>query len=64
MFYSMLSTQELPPARLTALSIIAMEPDIGQTTLSQRLGITGPSVLKMVDVSPPPRSIHHFNRKN
>jgi len=49
-FYRMLGNEEeISPARMTALSIIAMEPDIKQTTLAQRLNITGPSVVKVID---------------
>lgn len=49
LFYGMLSEMGLSPARLTALSLIAMTPGINQAALAQRLGITGPSVLRMVD---------------
>jgi len=48
-FYEMLGEMDLSPARVTALSIIAMEPEINQTTLAKRLDVAGPSVLKLVD---------------
>jgi DNA-binding MarR family transcriptional regulator len=48
-FFEMLGTLDLSPARLTALSIVAMEVDINQATLARRLDIAGPSVLKLVD---------------
>ncbi|WP_162255157.1 MarR family winged helix-turn-helix transcriptional regulator [Rhizobacter sp. Root1221] len=48
-FHSMLGTLDLSPARITALSLIAMEDGINQAALAQRLFITGPSVLKIVD---------------
>ena len=48
-FYEMLGAMDLSPARVTALSIIAMEPDINQATLAKRLDVAGPSVLKLVD---------------
>jgi DNA-binding MarR family transcriptional regulator len=49
LYYAKLSSFGLSPARLTALSIIAIEPAINQAALAQRLAITGPSVLKLVD---------------
>lgn len=49
LFFEMLGTLDLSPARLTALSIVAMEPEINQAALARRLGIAGPSVLKLVD---------------
>lgn len=49
LFFEMLGPMDLSPARLTALSLIATEPDINQATLARRLGIAGPSVLKLVD---------------
>ena len=48
-FFEMLGAMDLSPARLTALSIVAMESDINQATLAKRLDIAGPSVLKLVD---------------
>ena len=48
-FFEMLGAMDLSPARLTALSIVAMETDISQATLAKRLDIAGPSVLKLVD---------------
>ncbi len=49
LFFEMLGEMDLSPARLTALSIIATEADINQATLARRLGVAGPSVLKLVD---------------
>lgn len=49
LFFEMLGTMDLSPARMTALSLIATEPDLNQATLARRLGIAGPSVLKLVD---------------
>ncbi|HSW19117.1 MAG TPA: MarR family transcriptional regulator [Ramlibacter sp.] len=49
LYYGKLSAFGLSPARMTALSLIAIEPDINQAALAQRLAITGPSVLKLVD---------------
>ena len=48
-FFEMLGAMDLSPARLTALSIVAMETDISQATLAKRLDIAGPSVLKLGD---------------
>jgi DNA-binding MarR family transcriptional regulator len=49
LFFAMLGSLELSPARVTALSIIAMEPSINQSSLAKRLDIAGPSALKLVD---------------
>lgn len=49
LFYEMLAEHDLTPARLTALSLIAMTPELNQSNLAQRLDISGPSVLKIVD---------------
>lgn len=49
LFFEMLGAMDLSPARMTALSLIATEPDINQAALARRLGIAGPSVLKLVD---------------
>jgi DNA-binding MarR family transcriptional regulator len=49
LFFQMLGALELSPARMTALSIIAREPEINQATLARRLDVAGPSVLKLVD---------------
>lgn len=49
LYYAMLGVADLTPARLTALSIIAMAPSMTQAALAKRLNITGPSVVKMVD---------------
>ena len=49
LFFEMLGPLELSPARLTALTVIASEPDINQATLAQRLNVAGPSVMKLID---------------
>lgn len=49
LFFEMIGPLELSPARLTALSMIAMEPEINQATLARRLDVAGPSVMKMID---------------
>jgi DNA-binding MarR family transcriptional regulator len=49
MFFEMLGPQTVSPARMTALSIIATEQRINQSTLAERLGISRPSVVKVVD---------------
>ena len=49
LFFEMLGSLELSPARLTALSLIAMEPEINQATLAKRLDVAGPSVMKLID---------------
>lgn len=49
LFFERLGALDLSPARLTALSLIATEPDINQAQLARRLNIAGPSVLKLVD---------------
>jgi DNA-binding MarR family transcriptional regulator len=49
LFFVMLSAQQLSPARLTALSMIALEHGIDQATLARRLRVQGPSVVKVVD---------------
>lgn len=49
LFFEMLGSLELSPARLTALSIIAMESDINQAELARRLKVAGPSVMKLID---------------
>jgi DNA-binding MarR family transcriptional regulator len=49
LFFEMVATPELSPARVTALSLISMEPDISQAVLAKRLDIAGPSALKLVD---------------
>jgi DNA-binding MarR family transcriptional regulator len=48
-FYATLSAVDLTPARLTALSIIATEPEINQAMLAARLRVSGPSVVKLLD---------------
>lgn len=49
LFFEMLGEMDLSPARLTALSLIATQPDINQAALARHLNIAGPSVLKLVD---------------
>ena len=49
LFFEMLGELGLSPARLTALSIIAIEPDMNQATLARRLDVSGPSVMKLID---------------
>jgi DNA-binding MarR family transcriptional regulator len=49
LFFEMLGSLELTPSRLTALSVIAGEPDINQATLAKRLNVAGPSVMKLID---------------
>ncbi len=49
LFFASFDAAGLSPARLTALSMIAIEPDIDQATLARRLGISGPSVVKLID---------------
>lgn len=49
LFFEMIGDLGLTPARVTALSMIATEPDINQASLARQLGIAGPSVLKLVD---------------
>lgn len=49
LFFEMLGDLGLTPARVTALSLIASDPDMNQTKLARSLDIAGPSALKMVD---------------
>lgn len=52
LYFEMLGNMDeinLTPARVTALSLIAMEPEITQAMLARHLNIAGPSALKMVD---------------
>lgn len=49
MFYQSLSPLDLSPARVTALSLIAINPGINQSALAKALDVAGPSVLKVVD---------------
>lgn len=49
LYFEMLGAMDLSPARLTALSLIATEPDLNQAQLARRLNVAGPSVLKLVD---------------
>ena len=60
MFFESLGSLGLSPARVTALSIVAMEPDINQASLARRLDIAGPSALKLVDAL---ESAGFINRK-
>jgi DNA-binding MarR family transcriptional regulator len=49
LYFEMLGDMDLTPARVTALSLIALEPQINQADLARRLEIAGPSALKVVD---------------
>jgi DNA-binding MarR family transcriptional regulator len=49
LYFAMLGDMDLTPARVTALSLIAMQPDITQADLARKLDIAGPSALKVVD---------------
>ncbi|WP_420224977.1 MarR family winged helix-turn-helix transcriptional regulator [Pigmentiphaga litoralis] len=49
MLFEMVMGGEMTPARMTALNIIDTDPGINQSALAARLGITGPSVVKVVD---------------
>ena len=49
LFFETLGELELSPARITALSVIAGEPGIGQAALARRLDVAGPSAMKLVD---------------
>ena len=49
MFFDMLAPLDMSPARVTALSLIAMNSGINQAALAKELGVAGPSVLKLVD---------------
>jgi DNA-binding MarR family transcriptional regulator len=49
MLFDMVMAGEMTPARMTALNIIDTDPGINQSALAARLGITGPSVVKVVD---------------
>jgi DNA-binding MarR family transcriptional regulator len=49
MFHQWLGESGLSPARVTALSIIASQPDTNQAELARQLGISGPTVFKLVD---------------
>ena len=48
-FFSMLGDEALSPARFTALTFIGTQKEINQADLAARLGITGPSVVKVID---------------
>lgn len=50
MLYEALDPKAISPARLTALSIIGTQPGISQAVLADRLAITRPSVVKVVDM--------------
>jgi DNA-binding MarR family transcriptional regulator len=49
MLFDMVMAGEMTPARMTALNIIDTDPGINQSALAAQLGITGPSVVKVVD---------------
>ncbi len=49
LFFEMLSPLDLSPARVTALSLIAMSPGTNQAALAKALNVAGPSALKLVD---------------
>ncbi len=49
LFFKTLAPLDLSPARVTALSLIAMNPGINQSALAKELSVAGPSVLKVVD---------------
>jgi DNA-binding MarR family transcriptional regulator len=49
LYFRLLGQDDLSPARMTALSLIATEQQINQATLGLRLKIRGPSVVKVVD---------------
>lgn len=49
LYFEVLGDMDLTPARMTALSLIALEPDIMQAELARQLEIAGPSALKFVD---------------
>jgi DNA-binding MarR family transcriptional regulator len=49
LFHEWLGESGLSPARVTALSIVASQPDINQASLARQLGISGPTALKLVD---------------
>jgi DNA-binding MarR family transcriptional regulator len=49
LFFEMLGSLALSPARLTALSVIAGETPINQAALAKRLNVAGPSVMKLID---------------
>ncbi|MEO6278615.1 MarR family transcriptional regulator [Roseateles sp.] len=49
LFFEMLGPLDLSPARVTALSLIAMNPGTNQAALAKALSVAGPSALKLVD---------------
>jgi len=49
LLYRLSGDDSLSPGRMTALSMISLEPGINQSALAQRLNITRASVLKVVD---------------
>jgi DNA-binding MarR family transcriptional regulator len=49
LLFHMYGPDTLTPARMTALSMISMEPAINQSALASRLGITRASVVKVID---------------
>jgi len=50
MLYAALGPNAISPARITALSIVATQPGISQSMLADRLRISRPSVVKVVDM--------------
>jgi DNA-binding MarR family transcriptional regulator len=50
LFFKTLAPLDLTPARVTALSLIAMNPGINQSALAKELDVAGPSVLKVIDM--------------
>ena len=49
MLFELLGPGVLSPGRMTALSIVGTEDGINQSSLAERLGITRPSVFKVID---------------
>jgi DNA-binding MarR family transcriptional regulator len=49
LFFDSLGELGLSPARVTALSLVAMDPALNQAQLARKLDIAGPSALKLVD---------------
>src|SRR5258706_10333003 len=49
MLFELLGPNVLSPGRMTALSIVGTEDGINQSSLAERLGITRPSVFKVID---------------
>jgi len=49
LFFESFGSLNLSPARLTAMWIVATQAGINQAELAKRLGVAGPSALKLVD---------------